>query len=65
MVSTRKPESMTPAEREAEIASILARGLVRAHRAQHENAANSGDSRAEGLELSGDASLSVETRPAG
>lgn len=65
MVSTRKPESMTPAERDAEIASILARGLVRAHRARREDAASSGDSRAEGLELSGDASLSVETRPAG
>lgn len=65
MVSTRKPESMTTEERDAEIASILARGLTRAHRARRENAANSGDSRAEGLELSGDASLSVETRPAG
>jgi len=65
VVSTRKPESMTPAERDAEIASILARGLVRAHRARRENEANSAESRAEGLELSGDASLSVETRPAG
>jgi len=65
VVSTRKPESMTPAEREEEITRILARGLMRAHRAWREDAANSGDSRAEGLELSGDASLSVETRPAG
>lgn len=65
MVSTRKPESMTPAERDAEIASILACGLVRAHRARREDAANSGESRAEGLELSGDPSLSVKTRPAG
>lgn len=65
MVSTRKPESMTTEERDAEIASILARGLVRAHRARREDAANSGDSRGEGLELSADASLSVETRPAG
>jgi hypothetical protein len=56
---------MTTEERDAEIASILARGLTRAHRARRENAANSGDSRAEGLELSGDASLCVETRPAG
>jgi len=56
---------MTPAERDAEVASILARGVVRAHRARREDAANSGDSHAEGLELSGDASLSVETRPAG
>ncbi len=65
MVSTRKPESMTTEKRDAEIASILARGLVRAHRARREDAANSGDSRAEGLELSADPSLSVETRPAG
>jgi len=64
VVSTRKPESMTPAERDAEIASILARGLVRAHRAPREDAPNSGDSCGEGLELSADASLSVQTRPA-
>jgi hypothetical protein len=33
MVSSRNPETMTPAEREDEIASILAQGLVRAVRA--------------------------------
>jgi len=65
VVSTRKPESMTPEERGAEIASILARGLVRAHRARRESAVNSRESRAERLELSRDAGLSVETRPAG
>jgi len=56
---------MTPEERGAEIASILARGLVRAHRARRESAVNSRESRAERLELSRDAGLSVETRPAG
>lgn len=67
MVSTRKPESMTPDEREAEVASILARGLARAHRARRENARDIGsrDSRGDGLELSADASLTVEPRPAG
>lgn len=67
MVSIRKPESMTPEERDAEIASILARGLVRAHRARCKNASDigSGESHAEELELSADASLSVQTRPAG
>lgn len=65
MISTRKPESMTTEERDTEIASILARGLVRAHRARDQKTEDSGESRAEGLELTGDPSLSVETRPAG
>ncbi len=63
---------MTPAEREAEIASILARGVVRAVRATRgspkatqsddgEHARSLGDR----LELSPDAALSVATRPAG
>jgi len=58
---------MTSEERGAEIASILARGLMRAHCAQREIAedVDRGESCAEGLELSADASLSVETRPAG
>ena len=72
MTSSKNPDSMTPAEREAEIASILARGVVRAVRAARartggtngaidEHARSLGD----GLELSPEAALSVATRPAG
>lgn len=72
MTSSKNPDSMTPSEREAEIASILARGVVRAVRA--ERARTGGTTRAideharslgDGLELSPEAALSVATRPAG
>jgi len=72
VTSSRRPESMTPAEREAEIASILARGVVRAVRATrgspkatHSDDGEHARSLGDRLELSPDAALSVATRPAG
>ncbi|MDQ7014662.1 MAG: hypothetical protein Q9O74_12335 [Planctomycetota bacterium] len=69
MTSTRNPESMTVAERRAEIASILARGLVRTVRIANsgtsstvQKVSESGDS---GLDLPTDSPLSVAPRPAG
>ena len=60
-VSTPAPEKMTVEERADEVASILARGLVRAVR---ETAAHGG-SPATRLDLSGDSSLTVAPRPRG
>lgn len=60
-VSTRDPETMTADERGDEVASILARGVVRAVR----EAAAYGDSPATCLDLSGDSSLTVAPRPRG
>ena len=72
VTSSKNPGSMMPAERKAEIASILARGVVRAvlatrartggtKRAIDEHARSLGN----GLERSPDAALRVATRPAG
>jgi hypothetical protein len=67
--SSRNPESMTPAERDAEIASILARGVVRAIRAHRARLALDinidRESRGSGLELARDEGLSVSARPGG
>jgi hypothetical protein len=67
--SSRNPESMTPAERDAEIASILARGVVRAIRAHLARLALDinidRESRGSGLELARDEGLSVSARPGG
>lgn len=67
--SIRDPESMTEAERRDEVASILARGLVRAVVASRartsREAENSLDCRPTCLELSADARLSVAPRPGG
>jgi len=67
--STRNPETMTVAERRAEVASILARGLVRAVRnakvgtsSAEQKVSESGDS---GLAFPTDSPLSVAPRPAG
>jgi hypothetical protein len=67
--STRNPETMTVAERRAEIASILARGLVRAVRnakygtsSAVQKVSESGDSV---LDLPTDSPLSVAPRLAG
>lgn len=69
MVSSRNPETMTPAERDAEIASILAQGLVRAVRANRTrilpNINTDRESRGGGLELARDEGLSVSARPGG
>lgn len=69
MESSRNPDSMTPAERDTEIASILARGVLRAVRATRERSAlefgKNGESRKDRLELSPDVGLSVTARPAG
>ena len=69
MMRSQDPETMTPAERDAEVASILARGLVRAVHADRSRStpdisepAESPDS---GLELSQYADLSVSARPRG
>ena len=66
------PLLVTPAEREAEIATILARGVVRAVRAARARAGGTKQaideharSHGDGLELSPEAALSVATRPAG
>lgn len=69
MDSSRNPETMTPAERDAEIASILARGVVRAIRANRARLALDinidRESRGSGLELARDEGLSVSARPGG
>ena len=67
--TTRKPETMTVAERRAEVTSILARGLVRTVRLARsrtspnlEKISKAGE---DGLELGKHAGLSVAPRPAG
>ncbi len=69
MPTTRNPDNMTANERRAEIASILAPGMLRSIRDARLNAAvdlgnprESCDSR---LDLSADSPLSVAPRPAG
>jgi len=67
--STRNPETMTVAERRAEIASILARGLVRAVRVAKSDTSLAAQKVSEsgegGLDLCEDSPLSVAPRPAG
>lgn len=67
--TTRNPESMTANERRAEIASIMARGVVRAVRRARlgtSSASEPGpDSSDRGLDLCADLPLSVAPRPAG
>ena len=60
-VSTRDPEKMTPDERADEVASLLARGVVRAGC----DVALSDGSPATCLDLSGDSSLAVAPWPRG
>jgi hypothetical protein len=66
---SKNPDSMTPAERDAEIASILASGVLRAARARTGGTKRAIDERArslgDGLERSPEAALSVAPRPAG
>ena len=66
---TREPETMTETERRRELASILARGLLRSVRHARscrvraaEKDAEAGDT---GLDLSANSPLSVAPRPAG
>ncbi|KAA0212122.1 MAG: hypothetical protein DYG94_15035 [Leptolyngbya sp. PLA3] len=61
--STRDPESMTEAERRDEVASILARGLVRAVAASRGRLGIRSDPPPTCLDLSGDLPLSVAPRP--
>jgi len=69
--TSRNPETMTPAERDAEIASILARGVVRAARAARERLTRDIDIDREsvggdgGLELPRHGGLSVSAPPTG
>ena len=69
MGATRNPETMTEAERRAEIASILACGMLRSirnvRRRASANLANTSDSNDSRLDLSADSPLSVAPRPAG
>jgi hypothetical protein len=69
MMRTQDPETMTPAERDAEVASIFARGLVRAIDAERSRSTRGisepAESPAGGLELSQHADLSVSARPRG
>lgn len=66
---TRDPESMTEAERRDEVASILARGLVRSIVATRARTSRAGGDLADCgrtcLELPGDLPLSVAPRPGG
>jgi len=69
---TQNPETMTPAERDAEVASILALGLARAIHAERSPASRStrepsdlAKSDADRLELPQHADLSVSARPRG
>lgn len=69
MTSTRDPESMTPEERQQEVATILARGLLRRIRAATPGDSTSSEKAAEvppdGLAFPGKTRLSVAPRPAG
>jgi len=67
--STRNPETLTVAERRAEVASILSRGLLRTVRNTKsgtslavQKVSESGES---GLDLPANSPLSVAPRPAG
>ena len=72
---TQNPETMTPAERDAEVASIFALGLARAIHAKRPPASRStregagasdlAESDADRLELPQHADLSVSARPRG
>jgi hypothetical protein len=69
MISTTDPESMTAEERRLEVASILARGLLRRVRMGRTAASPPGKiiskSSETGLEVSSETRLSVAQRPAG
>jgi len=65
----RDPDSMAPEERRDEIASIMARGLVRSVRLARSRTSVSAEKVSEagesGLDLSANSPLSVAPRPAG
>ena len=67
MISTANPESMTAVERRAEVAQILAQGLIRCIRtaktADPVNAQNSSKISQKALELPSKSRLSVAQRP--
>lgn len=69
MDTIRNPETMTVAERRAEVASILARGLLRSARLSRSRTSLAFQKVSEvgenGLDLPGDLPLSVARRPAG
>lgn len=66
---TQDPDTMTPAERDAEVASIFGRGLMRAIHAERSRSTRDisepAESPAGGLELPQHADLSVSARPRG
>lgn len=68
-MDTIDPETMTGSERAAEVANILARGVIRAVRIARSRSARdiapAAESSTDRLELSPDAGLSVAARPAG
>lgn len=65
----QNPETMTPAERDTELASIFASGLVRAIHAERSRSTREVNDKAESdadrLELPQHADLSVSARPRG
>jgi len=69
MISTRNPESMTVDERRQEVASILARGLLRCLRAAKSTESPPPETSSEvcrkGLDVPPETRLSVAQRPAG
>lgn len=69
MDTTRNPESLTATERRAEIASIMARGVVRAVRRARLGTSSASEpgpeSSGRGLDLCADLPLSVALQPAG
>ena len=66
---TQNPETMTPEERDAEVASIFARGLARTIHAERSrstrDSSDLAESDADRLELPQHADLSVSARPRG
>jgi len=69
MNTKRNPEAMTADERRAEVASILAHGLIRSVRMARARTSSPEkilpESRQHGLELCGDPSVTVAQRAAG
>lgn len=69
MHASRDPETMTPSERDAEVASIFAQGVIRAVRLARSRSTRDIEAGEESLparlELPPHAGLSVAARPAG
>jgi len=69
MHAARDPETMTPSERDAEVANVFAQGVIRAVRLARSRSTRDINEDAESspprLELTPHAGLSVAARPAG